>query len=639
MDSVLTEKNYSGPLYHLTTISHLIEILGVGDGEAQAGLRFANAAYGAGNERRFMRSEKYPYYLSTARNLRNAFRDMADSVTTPYRVSLVLDTAYLNKKGYLVTPVNYFTGAAQTPIGHKAKEAEERVWSKNQFNPLNMIKEIHIYLRAIDIEEREHAGFGAHPYESKKSTLDQILEANKSFNIPLYFYIDHKHYLMHNKAESKPVDEIRAELTYWLERRQKKKYNESTTLTEKHYSGPLYHMTSIGNLRFILAKGFKFSDSQFNKWEKRLRPAEGYNYFLSTARSLKNFFRTEVQFRRVSIVLDGAYFSKGHYIIKPVDYFGGYGAAAKLRIPGNSESEERIWSRKQMNPINSIMEVHISCAGNIPAELEKNIRHDEKLLKDANIPAYFYRDKKDYLFHRKDKAFTSVEEALYGGSTTVIQESTSIPSDMRNVFGKILFGEWQHGEGLTKEFEADTEYEKKVLNAVQRWIGSGGFNNERYEYFKVLSSATPYYPTLLKPPTEDEEPFLYRGILKSASVMPLHHDKFEKISTSDGGYVVGRYTIYKYQGQEKYIPKQPVESWTISFNDAMEFVDNNYGGETWGEMIIFEAAIPNKERLFNAKFTNAIGSWDENEIIRLSKKPIQANIYKLVPFSHSDSEI
>ena len=44
-------------------------------------------------------------------------------------------------------------------------------------------------------------------------------------------------------------------------------------------------------------------------------------------------------------------------------------------------------------------------------------------------------------------------------------------------------------------------------------------------------------------------------------------------------------------------------------------------------MFIYEAEVPEEQRLFKLRFTNKIFDYKESEVIRLSSKPIQANIY------------
>ena len=78
-----------------------------------------------------------------------------------------------------------------------------------------------------------------------------------------------------------------------------------------------------------------------------------------------------------------------------------------------------------------------------------------------------------------------------------------------------------------------------------------------------------------------------------------------------------------------YVPRSSVQSWTIYWRSAAEFAHHEM---TTNDFVIVEADLPEKDMLFNVDFLNAISyrelNREENEVIRLSRKPVKAKFWR-----------
>ncbi|KAI9549477.1 hypothetical protein GHT06_001877 [Daphnia sinensis] len=116
---------------------------------------------------------------------------------------------------------------------------------------------------------------------------------------------------------------------------------------------------------------------------------KGYPYYLSTARSKHNYFaKLQYGLQRpgtTTFNLDGDIINR-HYKATPVDYFrSGFGG-------GSDETEDRIYSKKPLLPINCVTEIHIYAGNHIlmDSTLSLKLRKVAILAKRRGIPIYFY---------------------------------------------------------------------------------------------------------------------------------------------------------------------------------------------------------------------------------------------------------
>ena len=227
-----------------------------------------------------------------------------------------------------------------------------------------------------------------------------------------------------------------------------------------------------------------------------------------------------------------------------------------------------------------------------------------------------------------------------------LEEAADKEEEIRKKFGRVLFGDWQRSERLTKRIEKDTKYEKKIFSLIyNEWFwnntwASAKKNNKVLQTLKELSEIKDNYPTILKPDPVSKYPILYRALIVKRTDEDLR--KFhKKLFTQRKNYEIvdkkfGR-VIYKL-GEEahQYKPKKEAESWTISFKHAFKFirsVDTNYGTDYFNAgkpFIIYAAKVPEEERLFKLKFTNTLFETPEYEIVRLSNNPIKASMYYII---------
>ena len=194
-------------------------------------------------------------------------------------------------------------------------------------------------------------------------------------------------------------------------------------ITERNYSGPLYHMTSTDEqiIHNILYNGLRFrkvqseTDKEHNWLPKK---KGGYNFFLSASRSLTNFFRDPLdpwnkadnaKYSNVSLTLNTSYFNQKNFIIGPMDYYNSFYKNKKA-----SEAEERIWSKEQYHPISCISEIHVLLYD--PKDHQLRFHHNIKpmiklyeMLQKAQIPTWFYDNRKSFTLHIKNHALSTVQ--------------------------------------------------------------------------------------------------------------------------------------------------------------------------------------------------------------------------------------
>ena len=333
---ILKEKHYSGPVYHITTLDAMKAIL------ISKHFNLTNAMEKR-LEKDFVFNEKFPYFFSVSRSRINAVRDQHGGSSGTF----VLDMKRLtDPKTTIVKPLNWFTSDGKK--NYRTLESEERIWSSKPNLPLDAVMELHVY---------HHK---ANSSAALRNSIGDIAEMSHQRGIKCFVYESERAYLLLNKKKTVtyigPPAKIMSvdEAIEWRENKTKK-------LLEKHYTGPLYHSTKLFNGAEIV-KTNKFelagywTDDVFVTFDK----SKGYEFYLSVSRSKRNSFKN-YHITEMTFVLDSSYFMKKGFKIKPTDYFGDEeGGVNSKESPRRAEVEERIWSRKEVIPADSIVQAHIN---------------------------------------------------------------------------------------------------------------------------------------------------------------------------------------------------------------------------------------------------------------------------------------
>ena len=219
-----------------------------------------------------------------------------------------------------------------------------------------------------------------------------------------------------------------------------------------------------------------------------------------------------------------------------------------------------------------------------------------------------------------------------------ITEVQNREEEIRKKFGNILFGNFQDTSGLKRNEERDTKYERAIYQQVRNWFYQAGSKKDIFKALKELSQLKDNYPTILKPDPIAKYPKLYRSLIIGRQSIKLKQMAQKYKNRDDIEYVgsVNGYRVFKFNELQEYKPRASVESWTTTLKNAVNFV-KEYNMETLktvdfnnpelNRMFIYEAEVPEEQRLFKLRFTNKMFDYKESEVIRLSTKPIQANIY------------
>lgn len=193
-------------------------------------------------------------------------------------------------------------------------------------------------------------------------------------------------------------------------------------------------------------------------------------------------------------------------------------------------------------------------------------------------------------------------------------------------FGSYLFGEFK--AYYNKIIEKDTPYESDIFKLIFDFIGGSFDRVEKpkvlIDALKTLLSQKNKYPEILKP---KDKGILYRGTSISKS-------EFEKLSFVDdkkikmihGNEIVTSNTYYIYKSRNE------IQSWSTDINTSFSFRGLKSSGEI---NIVLACDIPESEILFSSKFLNIINKkvfgssagLGEDEIIRVSKKPLKCNLF------------
>jgi len=162
----------------------------------------------------------------------------------------------------------------------------------------------------------------------------------------------------------------------------------------------VYHYTSIVNATSIIAKNQFDLSTSFGTDAEGWLAQKNKIFYLSTTRHLLGGFHRASGTQGVMLNLDGDRLGR-RYSGAPVDYWGD---EFRKLDPTGAEAEDRIYHSKPVitNAIDYIKEVHVY--------IRKKDWHDDNirrgrrlfiLLKQNNIPHYFYDNHKDWLVQNK----------------------------------------------------------------------------------------------------------------------------------------------------------------------------------------------------------------------------------------------
>jgi hypothetical protein len=256
----------------------------------------------------------------------------------------------------------------------------------------------------------------------------------------------------------------------------------------------LYHKTGLANALQVIDSGeFLLSSSIGNDAESKLA-VPGYPYYLSTTRSKVGDYHRWVGDTAVMFVMDGTAISQ-RYLVKPVDYWERMWAASPERT---RESEDRIYSKRNTMPINSVKEVHVL----IKQQDERRSEEARQLLlkaKARGIKAYLYTDDKDWRLQNKAKAVD------IGASGNLLKGHRKEPTWMRrpvrgqgrgdDAYGRSSMLAWielikkQPGQPLTKAAD-------KLRYNIQYY--SDAISSLKNDFFNSKRPGNPEYPLVVK---------------------------------------------------------------------------------------------------------------------------------------------
>lgn len=174
----------------------------------------------------------------------------------------------------------------------------------------------------------------------------------------------------------------------------------------------VYHATYLPHALEIVKTGqFKLSSALAREYGNFEHP-KGHPYYLSTSRTKAGNYvvsggtglKPVYGSGRVMLKLDGSWFNR-HYRSAPVDYY--------QRTPkGESEQEDRVFSKEPTMPAPNILEIHVFVQYPYPRDGER-LRKLMIECKKKSIPIYVYNDGQHWLYQNKKHALSFEEIKTY----------------------------------------------------------------------------------------------------------------------------------------------------------------------------------------------------------------------------------
>lgn len=167
----------------------------------------------------------------------------------------------------------------------------------------------------------------------------------------------------------------------------------------------VYHATSLYNAVKIIKTGeFLLSSALGAEYEQSLQPP-GHPYFFSTTRSRAGSYHSRyVSSGQVVFKLDGSWFNN-RYQSGPVDYWG-----SEASSKGQSEQEDRVFSRKPTIPADNILEAHVYMSVRNPRQLDGPLLRKFLIqCKQKGLPVWVYDNSEAWIAQNKSRALSFQE--------------------------------------------------------------------------------------------------------------------------------------------------------------------------------------------------------------------------------------
>ena len=187
----------------------------------------------------------------------------------------------------------------------------------------------------------------------------------------------------------------------------------SNIILEKHYTGPLYHATSIPITKRIADTGKlllsyagepgKNSSTELKTLQRKSKEKQ-FKYYLSTSRNKLNDYRKQSGLY-VTLIFNPNFFKNNpNFIIEPIDFY--YYASDKEWFDKNrrGEVEERIWGRVDYAPLDCVIEMHTLINYDSHDITTENLITPYKKFNEMNIKTYYYDNLKFYMHLIKREA-------------------------------------------------------------------------------------------------------------------------------------------------------------------------------------------------------------------------------------------
>ena len=183
LESVITEKHYSGPLYHATRLNAATNIFSLGS------LKL-NINYISDHDKKHnLKGSKFRYYLSTSRSKTGSYRYRrydTGSFEVNHNVLIVINPSKIvNDNNYYLSSMDYFSTGANKKTGYS--EAEERIFSNEKMIRINdLVSEIHILKDMWPNTPHDESKRDYEPQINKQ--IAEVVKGAQKYNIDVYTY-------------------------------------------------------------------------------------------------------------------------------------------------------------------------------------------------------------------------------------------------------------------------------------------------------------------------------------------------------------------------------------------------------------------------------------------------------------------
>lgn len=211
-------------------------------------------------------------------------------------------------------------------------------------------------------------------------------------------------------------------------------------------------------------------------------------------------------------------------------------------------------------------------------------------------------------------------------------------------YGKYLFGGKNVGDYIYGDvIEPDKRLESKILQIIMDYINGHFFsangktiiNAKTMSYFKMLNQVKNDYPEILMPPIGKT---IYRGVLVPFSLydhlLQYVNVNWKNIDADN----VTKQLLSAFKGQSfMFQPHTNVQSFSTNkttskgfMYNTPEFVYDDYNSKKLKYPIclsfLLSTTVNKEDYLFNSRFLNVIGRFEEDEVIRVGNHPVECKI-------------